>query len=291
MAGKVKTLVLTVDLEDWQQLARRRIGDPTWDWRRPQLARQCEALLEGLERLSLKATFFVLGLTAKRYPELVQEVAAAGHEIACHGYNHRPLYLQSPREAREDLARSSELLAELCGAPPLGYRAPAFSLTARSSWTLELLAELGFRYDCSLHASPRIPDRLDHPLGPHRLGPRRALWELPVAVWQLGGRTVPVGGGAYWRLLPRRTVLAGLRAAAERSCVYLHPYEYDPRPLRLELERDADLPLRLRARLRELARNPRKGRIPLLLEELGHTFRLVHCKEAIEQLERTQQPS
>lgn len=283
------SLLLTFDLEDWQQLARRRIGAPNWDSPTPELARQVEGILVLLQELGVRATFFVLGLTAHRYPALVREVAAAGHEIASHGFNHLPLHRLGPKAVREDLVRSRELLAELAGTPPLGFRAPAFSLNRGAAWTFDLLAELGFRYDSSLHDSPRVAGRLPHPHHAHRRGPGQGIWELPIAVRPLGRTALPVGGGAYWRLLPSRTILHGLKAAAGRGCcIYLHPYELDPRPLRLHLPQNASLSLRAKAALRQLQRNPGKGRIQALLRRVGHTFELINCQEAIERLQPNQ---
>jgi polysaccharide deacetylase family protein (PEP-CTERM system associated) len=284
-----QSLVLTFDLEDWQQLARRRIGAANWDQPRPDLSRQVEAILALLEELGAKATFFVLGLTAERYPKVVERVATLGHEIASHGFNHLPLFSQTPQAVREDLRRSHQLLAELAGQPPLGYRAPAFSLTRDAEWTFELLGELGFRYDSSLHNSPRIPNRIPHPLWAHRRGEGDGIWELPIAVWPVRLFHLPVGGGSYWRFLPRRAVESGLRSVAGTGCcIYLHPYELDPEPLRLALPPRSPLAVRAKGVLRQLQRNPGKGKIPSLLRAVGHTFNLITCREAIEQLQPNQ---
>ncbi|MDE3069752.1 MAG: polysaccharide deacetylase family protein, partial [Acidobacteriota bacterium] len=208
-----RTLILSIDFEDWNQLVGRRVGARDWDRRGPALERQSAALLGELEAIGARATFFLLGLTARRYPDLVGEIAARGHELATHGFAHRRVHEQSAEELRRDLAESIELIAAQTGRRVRGYRAPAFSITRATPWAHEVLAELGIEYDSSQYETPRIPDRI-RPVPPApfqiELASGRTLWELPVAVWRARGRALPIGGGAYWRVLPRRLLLVGL---------------------------------------------------------------------------------
>jgi polysaccharide deacetylase family protein (PEP-CTERM system associated) len=289
------TLILSVDFEDWHQLVRRRVGDAAWDARRPALVRQTEALLEALAAIDARATFFVLGITARRYPELVHEISARGHELASHGFAHRRVYDGGVEEMRSDLERSIELIGELSDVRPRGYRAPAFSINRTTPWAYEVLADLGFAYDSSQYDSPRIPARI-RPVPPApfalELESGRALWELPVAAWRLGAQSVPVGGGAYWRVLPARALMSGLRSAANAgpSALYLHPYECDPAPLRAGLPPEAPAAQRAHARLRELQRNPARRRVLSHLRLVGHHFRLLTCEQAYEQASRGSDP-
>lgn len=287
-----QSLILSVDFEDWNQLVRRRVGDPTWDAPRPALARQTAALLETLSSIPARATFFVLGITARRYPELVRAIAEGGHELACHGLEHRRVYDGDSAELREDLERSIELIAEQCGRRPIGYRAPAFSINRTTPWAYEVLADLGFAYDSSQYDSPRIPGRIRPvPAAPFRLALEsgRSLWELPVAAWRLRSRAVPVGGGAYWRVLPSRALMRGLRsvASAGPAALYIHPYECDPEPLRAGLPASAPLARRAHARMRELQRNPGRSRVLAHLRAVGHHFHLLTCEQAYEQFSRS----
>jgi peptidoglycan-N-acetylglucosamine deacetylase len=289
------TLILSVDFEDWNQLVRRRVGDPGWDTRGPALARQTEALLQALEAIGARATFFVLGITARRYPELVHEVSARGHELASHGFEHRRVYDGGADDLRSDLRRSIELIGELTGVRPLGYRAPAFSINRTTRWAYEVLADLGFAYDSSQYDSPRIPARI-RPVPPApfalELDSGRTLWELPVAAWRVGARSVPVGGGAYWRVLPARALMSGLRSAASAgpAALYLHPYECDPAPLRAGLPPEAPAAQRAHARVRELQRNPARRRVLSHVCSVGHHFRLLTCEQAYERASRGTHP-
>jgi polysaccharide deacetylase family protein (PEP-CTERM system associated) len=292
MGPREKALILSVDFEDWNQLVRRRVGDDGWDAPGPALARQTSTLLEELDELGVRATFFVLGITARRYPELVHAIAERGHELACHGFEHRRVYDGGPNELRGDLERSIELIRELIGRRPIGYRAPAFSINRATPWAYEVLADLGFAYDSSQYDSPRIPERIRPvPQAPFELAlpSGRTLWELPVAVWRLRSRSLPVGGGAYWRALPRLALMRGLRSAASAgsAVLYLHPYECDPLALRAGLSGDAPRAHRLHARLRELQRNPGRRRVLPHLRAVGHHFRLLTCEQAYAQLTRS----
>src|SRR6186713_2772493 len=214
----VAKLLLSFDFEDWHQLVHRRLGRTDWASAGPALERQAEAIFALLDELGARATFFVLGMTAERYPDLVREIAARGHELACHGYAHQRVHEQTPDEFRRDVERCSELLEQLGGRRPLGYRAPAFSITRDTPWAYEALAQLGFRYDSSQYDSPRIPRRIRSvPATPYRLElpSGREIWEFPVTVWRVRGRAVPIGGGAYWRVLPAPLLRRALRQVAD----------------------------------------------------------------------------
>jgi polysaccharide deacetylase family protein (PEP-CTERM system associated) len=267
-------LVLTFDLEDWHQIVHRSLGVTEWDRPHPAFERQVEALLGLLDELGVTGTFFVLGMCAKNYPDAVREIAARRHELASHGFAHVRVHEQTPEEFRQDVAVSVELVEELAGRRPAGYRAPAFSITRETAWAYEVLADLGFQYDSSQYDTPRLPGRLAGiPAGPYRLEvDGRGLVEFPIAVGTWRGRRVPVGGGSYWRVLPRRVLLGALRAAAGPNAapvLYFHPYEFDPEPLRT-----TGGP-RVGASTRALYWNARRGRIAELLRAVAREFELL----------------
>ena len=220
-------LLLSIDFEDWHQLVHRRLGFADWDRAHAALERQTAYLLDLLDELDAKATFFLLGMTVAQHREVVAEIVRRGHEPASHGYTHTRVYDQTRGEFRADVERSVEAIAGATGQRPVAYRAPAFSINRRTPWAYEVLAEAGFRYDSSQYDSPRVPDRLgDIPKEPYRLG---ELWELPVA-----------GGG---ELLARAARPA---TCAELAVLYFHPYEFDP-ALRAELPSTATTKQRLAA--------------------------------------------
>lgn len=280
--------ILSFDVEDWHQLVHRNLGARDWDRPGPAFERQIEAAFALLDELEAKATFFLLGMTLKNYPRIAGEIVARGYETGSHGYAHARVYQQSANEFRADLEQSIEVIGEATGRRPLGYRAPAFSINRSTPWAYEILAELGFRYDSSQYDSPRIPNRIRPvPEAPYRLelSAGGELWEFPIASVRVGGRGVPVGGGAYWRALPAAVLL---RAFDRIPCpvLYLHPYELDPLPLRADPPEGLAPRRRLQAASRSLLRNPGRMLVAARLRKVAQHFRLLSYEEAHVEVER-----
>ena len=256
---------------------------PDWERAGHALAGQTDVLLALLDELGAKATFFILGMAARAHPDLVAKVVANGHEVGCHGDQHLPVGAQSRSEFAADLAAARETIEHLTGRTPHGYRAPAFSITRRSPWAYEVLAEQGFSYDASQHNSPRIRGRIEpqstspHPL---TLTGGGALWEFPVAVTNTLGATVPVGGASYWAVLPNRAIVRGLGHAGELAGLYLHPHEFDPNPLRVGLPLGAPIGQQVRGAFRAAQRNSARRSATSTLQAIAREFDLIPYGEA-----------
>lgn len=232
--------VFSVDLEDWfcVQNLSGVIRREEWDKCESRVERNTLLLLHLLARRQVKATFFVLGWVAERFPDLVREIESRGHEIATHGYSHRLLTSLTPEEFRADLGRSLEVLARCSRRPVSGFRAPSFSVTRKTWWALEILRASGIRYDSSIfpvgfHPDYGIPDA---PLSAHRL-PEGVL-ELPMSCAEMFGRKVPCSGGGYFRLFPYPVTRALMRRCNQQGrpvIFYLHPWEVDPDQPRVAL--------------------------------------------------------
>lgn len=227
---------LTIDVEDWYHCLDQEPAN--WSRYEDRITAPVRELLELFARASTKATFFVLGHVARRHPELIGEIHAAGHEIASHGCEHRFIYRQTPEAFEADVAQSTRLLGEITGEPRVaGYRAPYFSITSRSLWALPILRRLGFVYDSSVF--PVMNHRYGIPGAP-RLPHTTAdgLVEVPPSTFPLGKVDLPCSGGVYFRVLPLR-LLAGmfarLNSRGERVIFYLHPWEIDPGQPRIKL--------------------------------------------------------
>jgi polysaccharide deacetylase family protein (PEP-CTERM system associated) len=280
-------LLLSFDLEDYNQLVERRLGIEGWDAPGPALERQMAAVFGLLDELGVKATFFMLGMTIRHYPEVAQEIAARGDEIACHGHDHTYVYTRSPDDFRRDLESSIELIEGLTGRRPIGYRAPAFSINRDTVWALETLAELGFAYDSSQYGSRKIPQRLEPvPDGPYtlRLPSGRELIEFPLTVWRSGRLSVPMGGGSYWRILPAAALRRGLGAIERRAgypALYFHPYECDPQALRLRLPPSAPPGMRLRSAYMSLISNPGRRRVVPRIRKIARDYELGSHEQAL----------
>jgi polysaccharide deacetylase family protein (PEP-CTERM system associated) len=214
---------MTVDLEDWAQA----VVDPNCPITE-RVVENTSRLLDFLDRHGVRATFFALGKVCERFGALLPRIAAAGHEIASHGYGHELVYRQGPERFEEDIRRSVALIEAQIGRRPLGYRAPAFSITSRSLWAGPILARLGFQYSSSIFpiagrrygipSWPRIPAHW----------PDCDLVEFPLTTLRLGGRNLPALGGGYTRLLPAPVLASAIRRMNRLggpAVIYLHPYE------------------------------------------------------------------
>lgn len=229
----------SVDLEDWYHGIELPFSD--WPQYEPRLRAGLDPLLELLERHGVRATFFTLGWIAEKYPEVVREVAAAGHELASHGYSHEKVYDLTREAFREEVRRTKGAIEELTGTEVTAFRAPFFSVTPRSLWALDALAAEGYRLDCSIspvktwrYGIANCPDEI------FRLG-ETGLIEAPVSTIRLGPRRWAVGG-AYFRLLPYALTRRGMRSrieAGRATMFYIHPWEYDPDHPRVPMERKA----------------------------------------------------
>ena len=227
---------LTVDVEDYFQVLNLRKQCPRerWDEFELRCPAVTERLLDVFDEFDTKATFFCLGWIAERAPELIRAIAERGHEVASHGYDHQLLPELGADGFREDLARTNAILEPLAGAPIRSFRACTWSITKRTPWALPALVDAGFTRDSSIHPV-RHPDYGVHDaeLGPHMLEPTpgRQLFELPPLVADFWGRRLPLGGGGYLRLFPTSWISRALRGREQRgepSCIYVHPWEFDP---------------------------------------------------------------
>jgi polysaccharide deacetylase family protein (PEP-CTERM system associated) len=221
---------LTIDFEDWYQ--GLEIEREHWDRFEDRIGTSGRRLLDVLAAAQTRATFFVLGQVAERHPELVREIRDAGHEVGTHGESHQFVYRMALDTFRAEVASAAERLRGLTGRQVLGHRAPFFSVTRESLWALDVLAELGFRYDSSIFPVHNyrygIPDA---PRWPYRVSEMTRLIEFPISTWRLLGTNLPIAGGAYFRLYPYAFTRMGLRSINREgypAVFYLHPWELDP---------------------------------------------------------------
>ena len=229
------TFLASFDVEDWFHAENVQSRLPTSDWGslEARVERNTHEVLDLLGDADVKATFFVLGWIAARYPALVRRIAEDGHEVASHSDMHRRLYELSPRDLVADLARARETLEQLVGLPVRGLRAPTFSI---SDDVLDRVAEAGYWYDSSLYAFG-AHDRYGHVSTPidrqaDVVEIRPGLLELPVSSLLVRGVALPWAGGGYFRLLPYRLFRWGVdKRLRSRSwfMFYLHPWELDAR--------------------------------------------------------------
>jgi polysaccharide deacetylase family protein (PEP-CTERM system associated) len=227
---------LTVDVEDWFQVSNFDgvIGREEWGTLPSRVERNTVRMLDLFDEFDARATCFVLGWVAERFPELVREIARRGHEIASHGHGHELVYRIGPERFEADVRRSVESLNAACGETPRGYRAPSFSIDRRAPWAFDVLAELGFTYDSSLfpvwHPRYGVGDFERFPCRVRTAGGRE-MTEFPLTTMRLAGRNLGASGGGYLRIFPLAVMETAFRranAAGQPAVLYLHPWEIDP---------------------------------------------------------------
>jgi len=229
---------LSIDLEYWWsiELLKGRVNGARDDQVKESLA----PLLDLLERYDTRATFFVLGSLAEKYPDAVEGLSERGHEIACHGYSHRTLHELGVNGFDEEVRMS---LGALRKYRPMGFRAPTFSLDNSTRWALDVLAGYGFYYDSSVFpVKTMLYGVPDAPLGIYRPArdditkndPEGKMVELPLTVLKIG-RNIPISGGFYFRALPQWFLKMGIREVNRQrpAVLYLHPWETYPETPRI----------------------------------------------------------
>lgn len=226
---------LSVDVEDWFQVGafENSIARAQWDNLPARVERNCDRVLALFDRAGVKGTFFTLGWVAARHPALIRRIVDAGHEIASHGWDHVRVFTMDAAAFRTDLASARAAIEDAAGVAVSGYRAPSFSIDARTPWAHAVLAEAGYAYSSSI-----APIRHDHygwpeaPRFAYRPVAGSELIELPVTTVRLGARNFPAGGGGFFRLLPyavSRWAVARVNRHDRRPAIfYFHPWEIDP---------------------------------------------------------------
>jgi len=237
------TNALTVDVEDYFQVSAfsSNIERSAWDTCESRVEANTRKVLQLFDQFDYKATFFILGWVAERYPQIVENIYEKGHEVACHGYSHQLIYNQSQKKFADETVKAKKILEDITQTPVLGYRAASYSITQKSMWALDILVDSGFTYDSSIfpvhHDRYGIPGAEDKP---HQLttpsGQR--LVEFPISTKSYFGYRLPVGGGGYFRIYPyafSRMALKSINQNLRRPFIfYLHPWEVDPDQPRIE---------------------------------------------------------
>jgi polysaccharide deacetylase family protein (PEP-CTERM system associated) len=236
--------IFSIDVEDWFNLSGTGAEPPLaeWDNLESRVEKNFREMLEVLSEGRATATCFFVGYFAKRFPHLVREAHALGHEIASHSYAHRLCYEQTPEEFFDDVKRTRELLEDLTGAPVRGFRAPAFSVTAKTPWFFETLARAGYTYDSSVFPAPHQTGGLaTSELAPHvRATPSGDIVEFPITAVDVMGKPMCFFGGGYLRLFPYPVIRRMAARALDDGrpvIFYVHPREIDVDQPRMPLSR------------------------------------------------------
>jgi polysaccharide deacetylase family protein (PEP-CTERM system associated) len=231
---------LTVDVEEWFHICGvgGSLAQDQWESLPSRVVATTRALLDDFDRAGVRATFFVLGWVAERYPALVAEIRDAGHDIGSHGHLHSRVYELGADEFVADLRRSVAALLAAGVERVAAFRAPEWSINDRSLWALDLLVREGITVDASM-APLRIVGRVDYPREPHvRQTAAGPILEVPPLVADRFGQVMPLGWGWGFRMTSPLRVLRTIDAAnhaGQPAVLMVHPWEIDPDPPRVAL--------------------------------------------------------
>jgi len=261
--------VMSVDVEDYFHVEAFASAIPSTEWHSyiPRVEGNVARILDLFAKYEVRATFFVLGWVAEKFPHLSRNIAAAGHEIGCHGYAHRRLHTMTPRQFQQDLRKATALLSDQVGESIRSFRAPSFSIVRKTLWAYDILSEEGYSYDSSVfpvrHDLYGIPDAQRFPHW--TISDRNArIFEFPPSTLSYGGVSVGIGGGGYLRWLPYRITYWALchinHAERQPAAVYFHPWEIDPDQPRIRVG--------MKSRLRHYTNlSTTEGKIERLLQD------------------------
>lgn len=232
MTAAPARFAMSVDVEDYFQVWAFSgvVRRDDWDGYALRAEDNTRRLLDLFDQHGAKATFFTLGWVGERTPALMRDIAARGHEVASHGYDHKKVFDQTPEEFRADLLKTKKILEDASGVWVRGFRAAGFSIDARTPWAHAVIGETGHDYSSSSH--PIAHDHYgdpDAPRGPHRAG---GVIEAPVATAEILGRRVSCAGGGWFRAAPyalsKRLLDRASATLGGPAIFYLHPWEIDP---------------------------------------------------------------
>jgi len=268
---------LSVDVEDWFQVGafENVIERGDWDGIATRVESNIDRILDLFAEAGVSATFFTLGWIAKRHPHMIRRIADAGHEVASHGYDHARVFTFDRKGFADDIRLARDILQDCSGQRISGYRAPSFSIDARTPWAFEELAEQGYAYSSSV--APVAHDHYGWPEAPRfafRPLASSNLIEIPVTTAMMGNRRLAAGGGGFFRVLPYRFSRWAIgqvnRREARPAVFYFHPWEIDPdqprvpnAPMRSKLRHYTNLD-KMAGKLRGLVHEFRWGRMDAL---------------------------
>lgn len=220
--------ILTFDIEDWYNVDFIT-QDFNWDKYEVRIYEGVDRILERLEKDNINGTFFCLGWLAEKHPTIIKRISDMGHHIGCHSYQHQLSFRFTPEEFRFDTNKAKLLIEDVIGKEVNAFRAPGFSITKNNLWALDILIELGFKYDCSIfpanHDYGGFPDYGD--AGPTIIKTQNGeIKEFPINFHKLLGKNIVFSGGGFFRLFPYRII----KKWSDKSpylMTYFHPRDFD----------------------------------------------------------------
>jgi len=224
--------ILTFDIEEWYIEKAFRGGR---EFRYREFDDTLAKVLDELDRLGIKGTFFCVGRLASDFPDVVRRIASRGHEIGCHSYVHVWINKMTEEVLFDDTTEALKALEDVVGQKVTSYRAPAFSITEKNPWAIQVLAECGIESDASIFPAsrdfggyPTFPQ--DSPCKVEYQG--TVLKEYPIGMMSIAGKKIAYSGGGYFRLIPYWMTSRTMRRRDYNIC-YFHLNDLIPQKRKL----------------------------------------------------------
>lgn len=232
---KMNKVFLTIDVEEWYHLDYLK----KYNINKNNVATvpQVFDFLDVLDRLNIKATFFVLAELAYEYADIIRDIRDRGHEIGCHGLDHELLYEKTNEDFKLQAIKAKQILDEVLGCDVVkGYRASCFSMERGK---LDILRNCGYKYDCSFIKFMQHPlygnlDLSGFNKEEDLVYVNDKFYEFEVPTLDIGDFNLPISGGGYLRLFPYSLIKILLNKYYKKHdnlILYVHPFELTDTPL------------------------------------------------------------
>ena len=223
--------ILTFDVEDWFHVLDNEStkNEKQWLQLESRIEQNMEKILGLLEKHDQKATFFIIGWVARKYPEILKKIDSFGHEIASHSDMHQLAYEFDKEEFKQDLERSVKSIEDVVGKKVRAYRAPGFSLKDQNKWVFEELVINGIEIDCSVFPAKRAHGGFEEfgyaePAYIEMNGSQ--IKEFPINIYPIFGKNIIFSGGGYFRLIPY-PLMKHFMKKSDYVMTYFHPRDFD----------------------------------------------------------------
>lgn len=224
--------ILTFDIEEWFHILDNDSTKTEKNWvnYESRIHQNMNKILDILETTNTKASFFVLGWIAEKYPEVVRAISERGYKIGSHTTMHQLVYQQDKNQFQSDVERSIKSLEDISGEKVNMFRAPGFSITEKNKWAFEVLYELGIEIDSSVFPAKRAHGGLPNygSAKPSILQYNGVqLKEFPINTQTILEKTIIYSGGGYFRVIPY-FLLKKWTIEDDYIMSYFHPRDFDP---------------------------------------------------------------
>lgn len=223
--------ILTFDVEEWFHLLdfEDTKGQEQWNNFEVRIYENVDRILSILDDTNTKATFFIIGWIAQKYPDVVKKIAEK-YQIGCHTMNHQLVWQQTPEQFENDVDSCLKLLEDITGRKVECFRAPGFSIRESEAWAFDVISKLGITIDCSVfpakHAHGGMPAfPYKHPAIITHNG--ICIKEFPISFKNIGGRNIIFSGGGYFRLFPYHFIRKWTEESKDYLLSYIHPRDLD----------------------------------------------------------------